>query len=485
MSEAVEVHKAVPLFVPGTGTTLKQWKISTQTSAVLIKDPHSLGNTKYLFVMAVYSGKQVLGFVTAEHSAIADMLLASAGMTDSPEEGPMLRTYMNGVAASHGDSPDYKSAEGFERAAVKLWGELVPVSNSEKLSANNEQDLGCNAQEGGEFNSQWSWGAFLVTTLWCLFSGLWWVPIVFWPAYIALMFSGSDLAVKIAIGSWILWKVGMAVYGRRWAWRTGKWKTVEEFQVYETNWLRIGIGLVLLSLLFGGLKAVSTMSNSGGWSSLPKITGLNSSEDEPSAQSLGTARSNTDLLKNAENKNNESRNAFRLLTKNIFSEGRENVVTLETFSENAIGVEKWLNAMSPHLKARMKDAADIEEFLLATLYESKREGLDPGLVLSLIESVSGFDGQLVTEKRTLGYMQLKLGYVEELGGTGPDVLQSKRVNLRLGCGLMRHYLDEAKGNIFTAALQYHTASLGLSRDEAYIATEKMIRAYQEKWSWNF
>lgn len=484
MSEAVQVQKAVPLFVPGTGTTLKQWQISTQVSAVLIKDPHSLGNTKYLFVMAVYSGKQVLGFVTAEHSAIADMLLASAGMTGSTEGGPMLRTYMNGVAGSHGDSPDYKSAEGFERAAVKLWGELVPVSNSEKPPTNNGREQGWNAQEGGGFNSQWSWGAFLVTTLWCLFSGLWWVPIVFWPAYIALMFSGADLAVKIAIGSWILWKVGMAVYGRRWAWRTGKWKTVEEFQDYETNWLRIGIGLVLLSLLFGGLKVVSTMSNSGGWSSLSKLTGRNSSEHVP-APSPGTAKSTTDLLNNTENKNDGSGNAFGLLTKDIFSSGGENVVTLETFSENAMGVEKWLNAMSPHLKARMKDAAEIEEFLLATLYESKRAGLDPGLVLSLIESVSGFDGQLVSENRALGYMQLRLGFVQELGGTGSDVIQSKRVNLRLGCGLMRHYLDEAKEHIFTAAMQYHTASLGLSRDEAYIATEKMIRAYREKWSWNF
>jgi soluble lytic murein transglycosylase-like protein len=119
----------------------------------------------------------------------------------------------------------------------------------------------------------------------------------------------------------------------------------------------------------------------------------------------------------------------------------------------------WLTVMSARLAKRMPDRVAREEFLVTVHYEAKRAGLDPQLVLSLIQVESAFRKYAVSSAGARGYMQVMPFWVKLIGGSGGHNLFHLRTNLRYGCVILRHYLDIENGDLFRALGRYN-GSLG-------------------------
>ncbi|OIO73783.1 MAG: transglycosylase [Gallionellaceae bacterium CG1_02_56_997] len=118
----------------------------------------------------------------------------------------------------------------------------------------------------------------------------------------------------------------------------------------------------------------------------------------------------------------------------------------------------WLTDMSRRLEKRLPDTKYRTDFLYTVHYEATRAGLDPQLVLGLIEVESGFKKYAVSSVGARGYMQVMPFWVNEIG-TQEQNLFHLRTNLRYGCTILRHYLDRENGDLFRALGRYN-GSLG-------------------------
>jgi hypothetical protein len=118
----------------------------------------------------------------------------------------------------------------------------------------------------------------------------------------------------------------------------------------------------------------------------------------------------------------------------------------------------WLQEMSRRLQKRMPDPTFREDFLRTVHYEATRAGLDPQLVLALIQVESGFKKYAVSSVGARGYMQVMPFWVRTIG-TSDHNLFHLRLNLRYGCTILRHYLDIEKGDLYRALGRYN-GSLG-------------------------
>lgn len=120
----------------------------------------------------------------------------------------------------------------------------------------------------------------------------------------------------------------------------------------------------------------------------------------------------------------------------------------------------WLASMSAHLPRRWKpEPRQRIEFLDAVRYEAQRAGLDPHLVLGLIEVESGFRRYAISSAGARGYMQVMPFWTGVIGDGEPTALFDLRANLRYGCTILRHYLDIERGDLFRALGRYN-GSLG-------------------------
>lgn len=134
----------------------------------------------------------------------------------------------------------------------------------------------------------------------------------------------------------------------------------------------------------------------------------------------------------------------------------------------------WLSAMSKRLATRMPDRIRREEFLVTVHYEAKRAGLDPQLVLGLIQVESNFHKYAVSYAGARGYMQV-MPFWTKLIGRSDDNLFHLRTNLRYGCVILRHYLDMENGNLFRALGRYN-GTLGQAE-----YPDMVVHAWQKDW----
>ena len=118
----------------------------------------------------------------------------------------------------------------------------------------------------------------------------------------------------------------------------------------------------------------------------------------------------------------------------------------------------WLDAMSNKLATRMPDRALREDFLVTVHYEAKRAGLDPQLVLGLIQVESAFRKYAISSAGARGLMQVMPFWTRAIGSEDSNLFHL-RTNLRFGCVILRHYLDIERGDLFRALGRYN-GSLG-------------------------
>ena len=135
----------------------------------------------------------------------------------------------------------------------------------------------------------------------------------------------------------------------------------------------------------------------------------------------------------------------------------------------------WLSVMSARLAKRIPDRVAREEFLVTVHYEAKRAGLDPQLVLGIIQVESGFRKYAVSSAGARGYMQVMPFWVQ-LIGTSENNLFHLRTNLRYGCIILRHYLDIENGDLFRALGRYN-GTLGHAEYPNLV-----LAAWQHQWT---
>ena len=104
--------------------------------------------------------------------------------------------------------------------------------------------------------------------------------------------------------------------------------------------------------------------------------------------------------------------------------------------------QAWLAEMSSRMKRYIPEEQMRLDFLTTVQYESKRAGLDPQLVLGVIDTESKFRKHAVSRAGARGYMQV-MPFWTGLIGTTEQNLFNLRTNLRYGCVILRHYLTSS------------------------------------------
>ena len=117
--------------------------------------------------------------------------------------------------------------------------------------------------------------------------------------------------------------------------------------------------------------------------------------------------------------------------------------------------QSWFDAMSRRLHSRMPDALLRTEFLQTVWYESRRAGLDPAMVLGLIQVESGFRKYAISKAGARGYMQVMPFWTRVIGDGQPSRLFHMQSNLRYGCAILRMYIDMERGNLYLALGRYN------------------------------
>ncbi|KIF83776.1 lytic transglycosylase [Noviherbaspirillum autotrophicum] len=116
---------------------------------------------------------------------------------------------------------------------------------------------------------------------------------------------------------------------------------------------------------------------------------------------------------------------------------------------------RWLGEMSERLKKQLPDWQLRKEFLETAWYEAKRAGLDPALVLGLIQVESAFRKYAVSPVGAHGFMQVMPFWTRVIGDGDRRKLFHMQTNLRYGCAILRMYLDMERGNLYLALGRYN------------------------------
>jgi soluble lytic murein transglycosylase-like protein len=146
--------------------------------------------------------------------------------------------------------------------------------------------------------------------------------------------------------------------------------------------------------------------------------------------------------------------------------------------ENPSEADRWISDMSGRLPKDKPQVESPREFLTTVHYEASRAGLDPQLVLSVIQVESAFRKYATSIVGAQGYMQVMPFWVKLIGSPGDHNLYHLRTNLRYGCLILRHYLDRENGDIARALARYN-GSLGRTE-----YSDMVLNTLRNRWSYS-
>lgn len=142
--------------------------------------------------------------------------------------------------------------------------------------------------------------------------------------------------------------------------------------------------------------------------------------------------------------------------------------------EDRFDAEVWLLDMSNRLKRRIPDTKKRLTFLKQVHYEASRAEIPAELVLSVIQIESNFDRFAISRVGARGMMQIMPFWLKEIGKPD-DNLFHLRTNLRMGCTILKHYINKEKGNLVRGLARYN-GSLGSTR-----YSDKVLNALAKRW----
>lgn len=126
--------------------------------------------------------------------------------------------------------------------------------------------------------------------------------------------------------------------------------------------------------------------------------------------------------------------------------------------EDEFDEQVWLVAMEPTLRKIVKDEKERADILHHVYCEARRLKLPPGLVMAVIDVESRFDRWAVSSAGAVGLMQIMPFWPRELGMTNHELVRIPQ-NVRMGCTILRFYLDREQGD-YTRALARYNGSVG-------------------------
>jgi soluble lytic murein transglycosylase-like protein len=136
----------------------------------------------------------------------------------------------------------------------------------------------------------------------------------------------------------------------------------------------------------------------------------------------------------------------------------QQALTADACFEDKYDQQVWLAAMEPKLRAVMRDDHERSELLHHVHCESRRLKLPPGLVMAVIDTESRFDRWAVSSAGAVGLMQVMPFWPKQLGMTNSQLVRIPQ-NVRMGCTILKFYLDREKGD-YTRALARYNGSVG-------------------------
>ena len=139
--------------------------------------------------------------------------------------------------------------------------------------------------------------------------------------------------------------------------------------------------------------------------------------------------------------------------------------------------EVWFKLMEPKLRRAVKDREDRLRIVNAAYCEANRtdaQRLPPGLIMAVIDVESRFDRWAVSSAGAVGLMQVMPFWPRQLGMTNQELVRVPQ-NLRMGCTILKFYLDRERGD-YTRALARYNGSVG-RRNYADLVLERLSRRW--------
>lgn len=137
----------------------------------------------------------------------------------------------------------------------------------------------------------------------------------------------------------------------------------------------------------------------------------------------------------------------------------------------------WFMTMSQRLAPLMPDSDKRLALLKMIHQEAARAGVSPELVLAVIDVESRFDRFAVSNAGARGLMQI-MPFWLKLIDRPDDNLFHVRTNLRMGCTILKYYLDQSHGDIREALQRYNGVTDGINY------SDKVLKALSRKWYWD-
>ena len=134
---------------------------------------------------------------------------------------------------------------------------------------------------------------------------------------------------------------------------------------------------------------------------------------------------------------------------------RSAINSSESFNDR-FDAEVWLLDMSSRLKKRVPNSLERFKILKTVHEESTRAGLHPELVLAVIDIESRFDRFAISRAGAQGLMQVMPFWLKEIGHPD-DNLTNIHTNLRMGCTILKYYLDRERGDLVKGLARYNGA----------------------------
>jgi len=136
--------------------------------------------------------------------------------------------------------------------------------------------------------------------------------------------------------------------------------------------------------------------------------------------------------------------------------------------------EVWLLDMSNRLQRFVPDEEARLSILKYTHREATRAHLQPELVLAVIEVESRFDPYAISKSGAQGMMQIMSFWLDEIGRPDDNLIDMK-TNLRMGCTILKYYMDMEKNDLHKALARYN----GSRGSKVY--SNKVLNALRDHW----
>ena len=129
-------------------------------------------------------------------------------------------------------------------------------------------------------------------------------------------------------------------------------------------------------------------------------------------------------------------------------------ITASDSFEDRYDAEVWLVSRSQALAKFIEDPEERLTILRQIHRAATRAGLQPDVVLAVIEVESRFNPYAISRAGAIGLMQVMPFWKKEIGRPD-DNLINMEINLHYGCTILKYYLNKAEGRIAEALARYN------------------------------